>query len=139
MDSEARKEVILVVEDDLNDVFFIRRAVALAGLDIDIMHLREGQQAINYLRQAMILGQGTTYPMPRLVLLDIKMPKVDGFDVLQWIRSEPQLVNLEVVILSSSDHPQDLSQALLLGANKYILKKPMLSGLPLQLMKLLSK
>src|SRR5438445_4742341 len=89
---------VLVADDDENDVFLLRRAFQKAGLPHRLIHVRDGQEAINY------LGGETSQngTKPKLFLLDLKMPLVDGFDVLRWLRARPEKNSLPVVVLCSS-------------------------------------
>jgi len=106
---------VLVADDDENDVFLLRRAFQKAGLSHTLIHVRDGQEAINYL-------SGKNHAKLKLFLLDLKMPLVDGFDVLLWLRARPQPICLPVVVLSSSSLPDDKNRAKELGANDYLAK-----------------
>ena len=106
---------VLVADDDENDVFLLRRAFQKAGLPHTLIHVRDGQEAINYL-------SGKNHAKLKLLLLDLKMPLVDGFDVLLWLRARPQPICLPVVVLSSSSLPDDKNRAKELGANDYLAK-----------------
>src|SRR6266446_4836904 len=106
---------VLVADDDENDVFLLRRAFQKAGLPHTLIHVRDGQEAINYL-------SGKNHAKLKLFLLDLKMPLVDGFDVLLWLRARPQPICLPVVVLSSSSLPDDKNRAKELGANDYLAK-----------------
>ena len=106
---------ILVAEDDENDVFLLRRAFQKAGLPHTLIHVRDGQEAINYL-------SGKNHAKLKLFLLDLKMPLVDGFDVLLWLRARREPICLPVVVLSSSSLPDDKNRAKELGANDYLAK-----------------
>ena len=107
---------ILVADDDQNDVFFLRRAFQKSGVSHAVMHVSDGQQAIDYLLGEADYRDRIRYPVPVLVLLDLKMPKVDGFDVLAWLKTRPELVGLPVVVLSSSSHSGSSWQAPACGA-----------------------
>ena len=114
---------VLYVEDDSNDVLFMRRAWAKAGIRERLQTVSDGEEAIQYLS-----GQGpylnrVEHPMPTLVLLDLKLPKVMGLDVLKWIRAEPSLAGLRVIVFSSSNRQVDRKAAAALGADAY-LEKP---------------
>ncbi len=106
---------VLVADDDENDVFLLRRAFQKAGLPHTLIHVRDGQEAINYL-------SGKNHAKLKLFLLDLKMPLVDGFDVLLWLRARPEPICLPVVVLSSSSLPDDKNRAKELGANDYLAK-----------------
>jgi len=113
---------VLVAEDDPSDVFFLKRAFGLAGVQTTLYFVRDGQEAIDYLEGENGYSDRTAHPMPDLVLLDLKMPRLNGFDVLEWLRKQPGLKRLLVTVLTSSDQPQDINRAYDLGANSYLLK-----------------
>jgi CheY-like chemotaxis protein len=115
-------EIILLVEDDANDILLIQRAFQKAGLRNNLKIVRDGEQAIHYLSGQGAYGDRDKYPMPFLVLLDLKMPRVNGFDVLEWIRREPSLKRLLKVVLTSSNVQADVDRAYELGANSYLVK-----------------
>src|SRR5882724_12803021 len=113
---------VLVAEDDPSDVFFLKRAFNLAGVPTTLYFVRDGQEAIDYLEGENGYADRETHPLPDLVLLDLKMPRMNGFDVLEWLRKQPGLKRLLVTVLTSSDQPQDINRAYDLGANSYLLK-----------------
>ena len=113
---------ILVADDDQNDVFFLRRAFAKSGFEHSVVHVSDGQEAIEYLRGDSNFGDRTRFPFPSLLLLDLKMPKVDGFDVLNWLRGHADCKELPVVVLSSSSREDDIQRARSLGADDYRVK-----------------
>jgi CheY-like chemotaxis protein len=84
-----------------------------------------GVEAIHYLEGKGIYHDRDCYPFPDLILLDVKMPKVDGFEVLQWIKAHPRFKKLIVVMLTGSDEPMDIQKAYELGANSYLVKSPL--------------
>jgi len=113
---------ILLAEDDPNDVLLIQRAFQKAGLKHALKVVRDGGQAIEYLSGRGVYADRTKYPMPYLVLLDLKMPGTDGFEVLQWARSDPDTKRLLIVVLTSSNLQEDVDKAYELGANSYLVK-----------------
>jgi CheY-like chemotaxis protein len=113
---------VLIAEDDPSDVFLLKRAFALAQIPATLHFVRDGQEAIDYLEGEAAYNDRTAYPLPDLMLLDLKMPKLNGFDVLSWLRRRPGLKRLLVTILTSSDQPNDINRAYDLGANSYLLK-----------------
>ena len=113
---------ILVADDDQNDVFFLRRAFQKSGMDHSVVHVSDGQEAIDYLCGEANYGDRTRFPLPSLMLLDLKMPKVDGFDVLHWLKERSDLKELPVVVLSSSSREDDIQRARSLGADDYRVK-----------------
>jgi CheY-like chemotaxis protein len=115
-------QFILLAEDDPNDVLLIQRAFQKAGLKHRLKVVRDGGQAIQYLSGRGIYADREKYPMPYLLLLDLKMPGTDGFEVLQWARAEPDARRLLVVVLTSSNLQSDVDKAYDLGANSYLVK-----------------
>jgi CheY-like chemotaxis protein len=113
---------ILQVEDDENDVFLLERVFKRAGIANPLRIAADGQIAIDYLAGQGDFRDRERYPLPCLVLLDLKLPKRDGLEVLEWIRRQPALRNLVVVVFSSSSLPQDIERAYKLGANSYVQK-----------------
>jgi CheY-like chemotaxis protein len=117
----SNAKVILVADDDENDVFFLRRAFAKSGLLHTIIHVSDGQKAIEYLLGEGIYADRKANPFPDVLLLDLKMPRTDGFDVLATMRSLPGL-DLPVVVFSTSALLVDVQMAKKLGALEYIVK-----------------
>ena len=113
---------ILLVDDNQDDVLLIARAFERSGLKHTIQSVSSGTEGIGYLNGDPPFDDRNTYPLPQLVLLDIKMPSVDGFDVLRWIRHQPQFARLTVVVLTSSDEMRDVNMAYQLGANSFLVK-----------------
>jgi CheY-like chemotaxis protein len=116
------KEYILLVEDDSNDVVLIQRAFQKAGLNDRVRVVRDGEQAIDYLSGNGVYSDREQYPRPYLVLLDLKMPGTNGFEVLQWARRQSELKRLLIVVLTSSNLQADVDRAYELGANSYLVK-----------------
>ena len=121
---------ILYADDDPNDIFFAERAFAKAGMEVTLRAVESGQAAVDYLSKVLKPGAGGNNGLPRLVLLDIKMPGLDGFEVLKWIRSRRELKFLPVVMLSSSTLQSDKDKAWSLGANEYLSKQTLYPELP---------
>lgn len=111
---------ILLVEDDPNDVELIQLALEHYNLVNQLDVVTDGEQALNYLHGS--LEEAPTHALPRLVLLDLKLPKVDGIQVLQAIRNHPLTRQLVVVVMTSSAENQDLGTCYKLGVNSYIVK-----------------
>ena len=112
---------MLLVEDDPNDVVLAFAAFADLGLDDQVAVVSDGEQAMDYLR-ARNAFRGRSPGLPAVVLLDVKLPLVDGFEVLGKIRSEPATRWLPVVILTASNQERDRQRAYELGANGYVVK-----------------
>lgn len=114
--------VILQVEDREEDVILLQRALRRAELEARLQVVTDGQEAIDYLSGQGRFADRAQYPMPYLVLLDLKLPLKMGLDVLGWIRSQPSLRSLIVIVLSSSIHEADVRRAYDLGANAFLVK-----------------
>ena len=123
-----RSRTILVVEDTADDVFLLKRAFTKSGLNPRMHTVCDGVEAVDYFTGNGQYADRTQYPLPDLVLLDLKMPRMDGFDVLKWLRQQPQMEYLAVVALSTSDEPKDIQRAYELRANSYLTKKRLLAG-----------
>ena len=113
---------VLVVEDNPDDVVLLQRAFSKAGADVRLDFVRDGQEALNYLKGVDHFAERERYPMPTLLLLDLKMPRIDGFGVIEWVRQQSQLEKLIIVVLSSSNERSDVTRAHELGANAYHVK-----------------
>jgi CheY-like chemotaxis protein len=122
------QSVILLVEDNEDDIFFMQRAFEDARLTNPLHIVMDGRQAIEYLEGRNAFADRATHPFPDFVFLDLKLPFVDGFDVLAWLRQEKES-SLPVAILSSSPEEVDMRRARELGANCYLLKPPDISML----------
>ena len=112
---------ILQVDDDPNDVFLFQHAMREAGATNPIQVVSDGQQAIDYLAGVGRFANRVTFPLPCLVLLDLKLPYVMGLEVLKWIRQQPGAARV-VVLLSASAQKTDVAMAYRLGANGYLVK-----------------
>jgi CheY-like chemotaxis protein len=115
-------DLILVVEDDPNDVLLIQRAFRKAELKNELRFVRDGEEAIAYLKGQGDFSRRDRFPLPFMILLDLKMPGTDGFEVLQWIRRTPDVRRCLVVVLTSSNRQGDVDKAYELGANSYLVK-----------------
>ena len=118
----AARTIILHVEDDPNDALLFNHACQKAGVAFDLQAVSDGQQAIDYLRGANNFSDRRQHPLPQLILLDLKMPRMNGFDVLSWMRGENDFKQLPVVVLTSSGHEADVKRAYAMGANSYLVK-----------------
>lgn len=119
---------ILQVEDDPNDVFLLQHAMTKAGVENPIQVATNGQQAIDYLKGAGEFADRRRFPLPCLVLLDLKLPYVMGLEVLRWIRQQHG-APLIVLMLSASAQDGDIAAAYRLGANAFLTKPSTASGL----------
>jgi CheY-like chemotaxis protein len=117
-------KTILLVEDNPDDVFIFQKVLRTARVANPVNVVTDGQEAVNYLSATEKYADREKYPVPFLIFLDLKMPYLDGFDVLKWIRTQPGLQSLVVVVLSGSEQPSDHRQAYALGARSYLVKPP---------------
>jgi CheY-like chemotaxis protein len=124
---------LTIVENDDNDLFFLQRALTKAGFTPPSVRLKDGQYAIEYFSKLQ------KESCPHAVLLDLKMPRKDGFDVLRWLRQNPAYETLPVFMLSSSDEPLDIAQAKSLKATHFFQKRNRYSEVMEGLEELISK
>ena len=117
-------KTILVVEDTEDDVFFLKRALKNAAITNPVQVVTDGQQALDYLAGAGPYADRDKYPLPGIVLLDLKLPYVMGLDVLKWIRERPEFNAMPVAILTSSQQDGDIAATTKLGGNFYFVKPP---------------
>ena len=113
---------ILYAEDDPNDVVIFKMAFRRATLPHELYSVDDGEAAIEWLQGKGQYHDRKEFPMPDVLVLDLKMPRKTGFDVLEWVRGNPELQMLPVIILSSSDMPTDVKRAYQLGATTYFVK-----------------
>jgi CheY-like chemotaxis protein len=119
---------ILVAEDDAEDAFLVERAFQKADMDVRIHYVRDGQEAMDYLSGAPPYSDRSTHPQPNVLLLDLKLPKVSGFEVLKWLRERQNYARPLVIIFSSSSDQKDVDRAYDLGASFYLPKPPDFEG-----------
>lgn len=120
----SRQRSLLLVEDNDDDVFFMRRAIASAGVNLPLQVAETGQVAIDYLSGANGYADRTKHPLPFLLFLDLKLPQKSGLEVLAFIRGRPELKTLVVLVLTSSREDSDVQKAYTLGANSFLVKPP---------------
>ena len=113
---------LLLVEDDSNDVFLIKRAFRRAKLTVPVSVVSDGDAAIGYLQGTKGYSDRTVHPMPSLILLDLKLPRRSGLEVLEWIRAQPGLRRIPVIVLTSSQERADVDKAYEVGVNSYLVK-----------------
>ena len=116
------RETILLVEDDEDDIFMMKHALEKGRIDRPLQVVTNGQMAMDYLVGTGDYADRVRFPLPFIIFLDLKVPYVHGFEVLSWIRSQPHFKQLPVVLLSSSNRPEDVSRAYEHGANSYLVK-----------------
>jgi CheY-like chemotaxis protein len=120
---DKKQFTVLLVEDDLNDIFLVKRAFRTAKIPNPLQIVTDGEEAIAYLQGAGKYSDREAYPLPKLIVMDIKMPRLSGFEVLEWVKGNGRPWRLiPVIIVSSSNNPSDINRAYELGANAYMVK-----------------
>ncbi|PTX92707.1 response regulator [Opitutus sp. ER46] len=119
----TEQATILLAEDDDTDVLLLKRAFAEVGIANPLQVVSDGQEAVDYLTELQ-QAPGPRDRLPALMILDLKMPRMTGLDVLQWARSDPGTRCVPAIIFSSSSHPLDIERAYAAGANGFIVKAP---------------
>lgn len=114
--------LILLVEDDPNDIILIKRAFEKANITNPLQVVENGEEAISHLAGKGRYADRVKYPLPMLLLLDLKLPRKSGHEVLEWLSRQPMLKRLTVVVLTSSQQSSDINKAYDLGANSYLVK-----------------
>lgn len=112
---------VLLIDDDDDAILLIQLLLKRAGVTSPVNIATDGEQAVAYFKSWM---QERSFPRPQIVFLDLKLPRTSGFEVLKWIRSQPALADLPVMIMSSSNRPLDMETARSLGADFYCEKYP---------------
>ena len=129
MRSARAIQTVLLVEDDVNDVLLMHHAFKAGDFNFPVREVTSGEQAIAYLKGEGVYSDRKEFPMPAMLILDLNMRRTNGFEVLTWIRLQPWLSHLRVVITSTSAEPRDVERAYLLGASCYIVKPLLLADL----------
>ena len=113
---------VLAAEDEESDAFILRLAFQKAGVSNPLVIVSDGHEAIDYLASHGRYSDRNAHPLPALLLLDLKMPRMSGFDVLRWLSMQPNFQHLPAIVLSSSSDESDLLRARQLGARDYFVK-----------------
>ena len=117
----AHHATILLAEDNSCDIELMKRAFQRVGLSNPVHVVSNGQEAIEYLKGA-IEAKSSGYPILLLISLDIRMPMLDGLEVLRWVKKQPELSEIPVLVVSQSEDPPARDRASHLGANSYLVK-----------------
>lgn len=120
--SKGDSPSLLVVEDDPNDVAFIQRGLVKAGVGDHVQVARDGGEAVAYFEGEGIYHDRALHPLPALMLLDLKLPKKSGLEILEWVRNDPRYKDLPVIIFTSSKEVEDIKRARELGVEAYHVK-----------------
>ncbi len=115
---------VLLVEDSQDDIFIMKRAWQKAAIPNSLDFVKDGQQAIDYLSGTGQFSDRTQFPVPCLILLDLKLPYVSGLEVVKWMRSYEPCATIPAVFLTSSSSDMDIQQAYRYGGNAYLVKPP---------------
>jgi CheY-like chemotaxis protein len=113
---------ILYVDDDDNDIQLAKFAAADAGLSAHLHTVNSAAQAIDYLQGHSTYADRAKFPMPKLLLVDLRMPRMNGLELLAWLRAQPQFLGLVLIVFTASAHPADITRACQLGANAFVQK-----------------
>ena len=116
------QSVILLAEDREDDILLVRRSFTKSFITNPLQVVRDGEEAIEYLKGEGRYANRAEFPLPALMLLDLKMPRRDGFEVIKWVRQQPGLRELPIVVLTSSENMRDVNTAYKLGANSFLVK-----------------
>jgi CheY-like chemotaxis protein len=123
------KQTILLVDDSENDLFLMRAAFKKAEFNSPLQAVQNGEEAIAYLKGEGIYSDRNQYPLPAVMLLDLNMPRKNGFEVLEWVRAQLALKRLSVIILTASLRGEDVERAFDSGANAFLVKPATLDQL----------
>ena len=116
------KPVVLHVEDEWDDQFMLQRTLKKDNISIDLRTANHGDEAVEYLSGKGKFADRSAYPLPALILMDIKMPRRSGLEVLQWLRNDSSCKRIPVIMVSSSPLQADMDRAYQLGVNAYLIK-----------------
>ena len=122
MAQPAPDDPVLLVEDNPNDVLLLRRAFTKTGISNPLVVVDDGEKAVRYLAGEGEFADRTAHPLPLLILLDLKLPRKSGHEVLTWLRAQPVLRRTPVVVLTSSAERSDLERCYDTGVNSYLVK-----------------
>jgi CheY-like chemotaxis protein len=114
--------IILLAEDDEDYVVLIKKVFEQAHIPNPVHVVWNGEEAIAYLKGEGKYADRDEFPLPDIFLLDLKMPRINGFEVLKWVRQQPSLAALRILVLTSSDRIRDVNEAYQLGANSFLVK-----------------
>lgn len=119
---QRQRQTFLYAEDSESDVLLMKSAIARAELAVELKIVEDGEEVVRYLKGEGTFSDRRTYPVPTLMLLDLNLPKKDGFQVLEWLRQQPHLKRMVVIVLTASHRQKDVDQAHEAGANAVLVK-----------------
>lgn len=121
MEKIEEKQCIIVADDDTDDQFMLKEAFSSLNFDKEICTVENGEELLDYLNKRGKYNN-SSLPVPKLILLDLNMPKIDGRQCLRLIKESKEFCKIPIIIFSTSNNPEDISQSYELGANSYIIK-----------------
>lgn len=125
----TENETILLVDDSENDLVLMRRAFTKAEFNNPLREVRNGEEAIAYLKGEGVYEDRNQFPFPVVMILDLNMPRLNGFEVLSWVQTQPALKHLSIIILTASVRMEDVERAYDLGAHSFLVKPASLEKL----------
>ncbi len=115
---------ILIAEDDEDEALLLEHALKAIGVSNPVLIVDNGEHVIAYLKGEGQFADRAAFPLPAVLITDLKMPAVDGFELLEWLRHHSQFAIIPTLVFSNSSEPQDVQRAYALGANAYLVKPP---------------
>ena len=115
---------ILIAEDDEDEALLLEHALKAIGISNPVLMVDNGEHVIAYLKGEGQFADRATFPLPAVLITDLKMPAVGGFELLEWLRHNPRFAIIPTLVFSNSSEPQDIQRAYALGANAYLVKPP---------------
>jgi CheY-like chemotaxis protein len=120
--SDQGKPLLLLAEDDPDDVLLFQQALSRVSKNVMIHNCPDGAEAMEYLKGTGIYADRAKFPMPRAIVTDLKMPRCDGLELLEWIKNHPEMQIIPTIVFTSSIHDSDVKRAFKAGANAYFQK-----------------
>ena len=119
---ERKPVTILLVEDDDGHARLLEKNLRRGGVVNQLVRVADGQEAVDYMSRTGSYEDSMRYPLPSVVLLDVRMPRLDGFEVLAHLKGDPKLMRIPVIMLTSTDNQNEINRAYEMGANGYVVK-----------------
>lgn len=123
------QHIVLLAEDNADDAIFIKRAIRKAGASVSLQIVGNGEEAVSYLLGEDSYSDRERYPFPALIVTNMKMPRMNGLELLTWIKQQPSLKHLPVLVMSSSEDADEMSKVAALGGSSYFVKTSSLGAL----------
>jgi CheY-like chemotaxis protein len=118
--TDSRQYIVLLAEDNPNDLWLVQRAIRRMNVPISLQHVGNGEEAVSYLLGEAHYANRERYPLPELILSNLKMPRMGGLELLAWLKQQPDLKDIPIVIMSGSEEPNEVNQVMKLGADHYV-------------------